>query len=657
MPHLPALDGLRGLAVLAVVVYHYRPSWLPAGFLGVDLFMVLSGFLITSLLLAEHARAGRVRLGAFWARRLRRLVPALLLLLVALAAYAAWIAGNAQRDELRGDGIAALGYFSNWRFIATGGTYVQAFGDPSPLKHAWSLAIEEQFYALWPLVFVGLVAAFRPAPAVMARVVLGLCVVGATASVIAMVVMYDPLRDPSRVYYGTDTRAHALLVGAALAALLRARPLMEPGALRTATKVAATIAVVPVALAARQLDFYESGLYRGGFLVFAVAVAVVVLGAPQGGRNPLRSLLEWRPLRALGAVSYGVYLWHWPVLVILDEGRTGLDGVPLLSLQLAVTAAATALSWFLVEVPVRSGRLRHRRGAGFFAGAVASVLVLVLAATVTTAPSSADSTGTRDTPPVAPPSDRPAPRVDLDPAAIDLAPEPAPMRVLLVGDSAAWSLGGGAISFPQPETYTSSFPPHVVLWNRAIFACELQPGNSRFEGRERAPSGTCTDWEEQWRSATESFDPDFVVLPPTLWDTYDHRVDDRWVEFGTAEHERHWFGTLERARAATTGQGARLVLLSSPLLDADGEPNTRREEGWRMNHLSALAAEFAAARRDDVAFVDLAAFVCPNPECPDLHDLRPDGVHYDPEGAIEVAAWLTGELEALPRAGTDPIPG
>jgi peptidoglycan/LPS O-acetylase OafA/YrhL len=656
MPHLPALDGLRGLAVLAVVVYHYRPSWLPAGFLGVDLFMVLSGFLITSLLLAEHARAGRVRLGAFWARRLRRLVPALLLLLVALAGYAAWFAGTAQRDELRGDGIAALGYFSNWRFIATGGTYVQAFGDPSPLKHAWSLAIEEQFYALWPLVFVGLVAAFRPSPAVMARVIIGLCVVGATASVVAMAVMYDPLRDPSRVYYGTDTRAHALLVGAALAALLRARPLMEPGAARTASKVAATIAVVPIALAVRQLDFYESGLYRGGFLVFAALVAVVVLGAPQAGRNPLRSLFEWRPLRALGAVSYGVYLWHWPVLVILDEERVGLDGVPLLTVQLAVTAAATALSWFLVEVPVRNGLLRHRRGAGVFAGAVASVLVLVLATTVTTAPSSADSTGSRDAPPVAPPT-TPAPRADLDPAAVTVAPGPAPMRVLLVGDSVAWSIGGGAIVFPQPETYSSSFPAHVALWNRGIFACELLPGNSRIEGRERAPSGTCTDWEQEWRSATESFDPDYVLLPPTLWDTYDHRIDDRWVEFGTAEHEAHWFDALERARAVTTGHGARLVLLSSPLLDVDSEPNTKRSEGWRMHHLSALAERFAAANPDDVAFVDLAAFVCPDPECPDLQRLRPDGLHYGPEGAIEVATWLTGELEAIPRAGADPNPG
>jgi hypothetical protein len=139
------------------------------------------------------------------------------------------------------------------------------------------------------------------------------------------------------------------------------------------------------------------------------------------------------------------------------------------------------------------------------------------------------------------------------------------------------------------------------------------------------------------------------VLPPTLWDTYDHRVDDRWVEFGTDEHETQWFRVLEQARAAVTGGGARLVLLSSPLLDYPREPNTRREEAWRMHHLSALASEFASAHPADVSFVDLAAHVCPDPECPDLQELRPDGLHYDPEGAIEVAAWLTGELEAIGR--------
>ena len=207
MQHQPALDGLRGAAVAGVLLFH--AGHLRGGYLGVDAFFVLSGFLITSLLLAEGARTGTVALGAFWARRARRLLPALLAVLAFVAVYSLVVASAAERTTIRGDGLATLGYFANWRAIFSGTDYWALFGSPSPLEHTWSLAIEEQFYLVWPLLLVAITAAPRR--------VLALAGGLAIASFVWMQVLYDPA-SPSRVYFGTDTRLASILIGAALAA-------------------------------------------------------------------------------------------------------------------------------------------------------------------------------------------------------------------------------------------------------------------------------------------------------------------------------------------------------------------------------------------------------------------------------------------------------
>ena len=212
LPHIRALDGLRGLAVVAVVIFH--AGHLRGGYLGVDLFFVLSGFLITSLLLREHTTTGRIGLIGFWARRARRLLPALAVMLLGVALFAATIATPREIETLRGDVWATIGYVANWRAITSGHDYWALFRSPSPLEHTWSLAIEEQFYLLWPLVIVGLAAFGRNT---LSRRVIGLSLFGATGSWLIMQLTYDTA-NTARAYYGTDARAGALLIGAAIGA-------------------------------------------------------------------------------------------------------------------------------------------------------------------------------------------------------------------------------------------------------------------------------------------------------------------------------------------------------------------------------------------------------------------------------------------------------
>src|SRR3954471_15007810 len=212
--YVPGLDGLRGIAVIAVLLFHGGVTWARGGFLGVDMFFVLSGFLITSLLLDERWKTGTVKLSRFWARRARRLLPALLALLAAMAAYATWVPMDSPLPSLRRDVLATLAYVSNWHFILDGGSYFARNAPPSPLRHTWSLAIEEQFYLLWPLIFIA-VARGRARLAKLGTFI----GVGIAASIAAMLLLYHPGTDASRVYYGTDTRVHVILIGCGLAVL------------------------------------------------------------------------------------------------------------------------------------------------------------------------------------------------------------------------------------------------------------------------------------------------------------------------------------------------------------------------------------------------------------------------------------------------------
>jgi peptidoglycan/LPS O-acetylase OafA/YrhL len=367
-PRIGALDGLRAVAVTAVLLYHLSPRALPSGFLGVDVFMVVSGFIVTGLLMRERERVGGVRVSAFWGRRFRRLVPAVMVLVVVVTVWVHVTGPSTLVPWVRSQGLAALFYVTNWRLIATGVTYGGALGASSPLVHLWSLAVEEQFYLCWPLVLVGVLALSRGRRAP----VVAVTAIAAVGSAAWMRYLYDSGANVTRIYYGTDTRAQAFLFGA-LAALvaphLRARD-------RKVVSALGGIALVGV-LAAMFTNSPDV-LYRGGFGLVALGIALTAVATTLPG--PVMFALDRPPLRGLGRVSYGVYLWHWPAITLLTPARVGIDGVGLLVVRLGVTAAGTAASWILVERPLARARPRRVAFSGSVAVAAAAVALLVLPA-------------------------------------------------------------------------------------------------------------------------------------------------------------------------------------------------------------------------------------------------------------------------------------
>ncbi|MDQ6852422.1 MAG: acyltransferase family protein [Actinomycetota bacterium] len=361
-----------------MLLYHGDVDWARGGFLGVDAFFVLSGCLITTLLLLEWRSTGGIKLGAFWARRARRLLPALFLVLGAVAVYAATWAPRDTLDSLRGDALSALGYAANWWFIASGQSYFAQFALPSPLRHLWSLAIEEQFYVVWPLIFVGLLHGSRGSR----RALVTATLILALGSFILTLVLYEPGSDPSRVYYGTDTRACSILIGALLALLLAGRKVPDARSVRLALHGAGIVAALALlVLWARTPDDAE-WLYRGGLPGAAVLVAIVLASVSGRDPGPLGRLLAVWPFRWIGLISYGLYLWHWPVYVALNEQSVGTSGATLLAVRLAFTFALATASFYLVEQPIRRGAWRGWRirvTAPVVTGSIAVALLLVTA--------------------------------------------------------------------------------------------------------------------------------------------------------------------------------------------------------------------------------------------------------------------------------------
>jgi peptidoglycan/LPS O-acetylase OafA/YrhL len=358
--YMPGLDGLRAIAVLAVIAFHLGFGWAPGGLLGVGIFFTLSGYLITDILLAQLSARGHIKLGRFWLARARRLLPALFLM---LAVVVAWVTvfGPAQPQQFRDAVVANAVYVGNWQLIFGDVSYFARFAPPGPLNHLWSLAIEEQFYIFWPFILLIGVKLVREKPlpsGVRPRLAIATLVL-ALVSAILMAVLYRPSLDPSRVYYGTDTRASELLFGAALAMVWPSRRLTRGISLgaRNLLDGLGAVGLLAIAVMIWQTSQYSSFLYRGGFVLLSIATVLVVaaLAHPACRLGPI---LGWRPLRWIGVRSYGIYLWHFPIIVLTTPGGVA-DGREYLreALQLAAIVVVSALSWRYVEEPIRQGAL------------------------------------------------------------------------------------------------------------------------------------------------------------------------------------------------------------------------------------------------------------------------------------------------------------
>ena len=323
--------------------------------LGVGVFFTLSGYLITDLLLGQHEATGRLRLADFWRRRARRLLPALSVLLVVIAAWVTLL-DRPELSALRGVDLAAVGSVTNWWLIAQHSSYFAQFGPPSPLGHLWSLAVEDQFYLVWPwLLWLGLRWA-RGRPGARMRLAAATLLL-ASLSAIEMVMLYRPGYDPTRIYDGSDTRAFALLIGAALAFVWPSRHLrggITSGARRILDGAGVTGLAVIVVLVCCTND-YSAFLYRGGMVLLSVATALVV-GTAASPASRIGRALGWSPLRWLGVRSYGIYLWHYPIIVLTTPAG-GRDTVARGALQVAASIGVAELSWRYIEEPIRQGAI------------------------------------------------------------------------------------------------------------------------------------------------------------------------------------------------------------------------------------------------------------------------------------------------------------
>ncbi|HSL45322.1 MAG TPA: acyltransferase family protein [Anaerolineales bacterium] len=355
LSYIAGLDGIRAVAVMAVLFYHAEYSWALGGFLGVETFFVLSGFLITSLLLSEWQSTGGIDLKYFWLRRARRLLPAVWLLLLVLPALAIFFARDAL-PRLKEDIPAALFYITNWVYIVREVPYFEAFGRPPLLQQLWSLAVEEQFYLLWPLLLVFLLRASKNNR---------YALLAATCALIAlssiwMAILCSPEADPLRVYYGTDTRAAGFLVGALLAMLWSpGRDLGTAG--RRTVELLGWVGMLALMFFYNQFNEFQAFLYRGGILLTALASALLIVGAASPGTT-LGKVLEIPILRWIGSRSYSIYLWHWPVFMLTRPGfDLDLPALPVRIVQVALTFALAELSYRWVETPVR----QHGFGASF----------------------------------------------------------------------------------------------------------------------------------------------------------------------------------------------------------------------------------------------------------------------------------------------------
>ena len=479
--YAPAIDGLRAVAMSAVFAFHLWPDTVPGGWLGVSLFFTLSGFLITSMLLRGRAAVGSVDLRSFWVQRYRRLLPASAVTLAGVVLFGFTVATGQQLVDLPGDIMAALAQLANWRFVFNDSSYVDLFAAPSPVQHFWSLAIEEQLYIVLPLVVFVLVRR-----TVSLRVIGAVLALGAIGSTLLTVALFENGASLDRLYYGTDTRAGELLVGAVLAVVLHGRPVrFGPTGQRLLDGVGFGALGLSI-WAWATVSLTDAVVYRGGLMLSAIVSVVLILVA-LSGRGLVAGLLTWGVLPAYGRITYGVYLFHWPVLLWLTEERTGLGQWPLLALRLAMTFGLAIVSYRIVEMPIRRRHLVPTTLG--LAAVLLPVAALIAGGSILLREREVETVlaglgeGVAAAPAVGEKGD-------------------GTLDVVVVGDAAGMELGADLLALAAADDLS------VTL--AEPFACAAIV--------ETATSTICGNWVEEWSGLVARLDPDVVLFHVSEWD-------------------------------------------------------------------------------------------------------------------------------------------
>ena len=654
---MPGLDGLRGLAVAAVVLYHAGFDWMVGGFLGVSTFFTLSGFLITGLLMKELDSTGRISLRGFWSRRFRRLLPATLVTLAVVTIVFGFIIGTAdQRAALRGDVLSSLFDVANWHFIFSGTSYGALFSAPSPVLHFWSLAIEEQFYLVFPLLLLALWQLAGRDRRFLAATLAALAIASAMLPTVMGM-------STDRAYFGTDARAAELLLGAVLAMIVFSGGVHER--LQSNRGLQRWIILAAVVMAAVQVYWWwtlpqpTAWLYRGGFALYALMTCVIIVAAtlPRGG---FKSALSWAPLRWLGTRSFAVYLLHWPVYLavrqLVPDWNRGIQT----AIVIAVSLAIAELSFRLLERPIRQGRWPSTARARVVAlTGVAVVAVLALlpfrvdeSAKTTDFTSALDSFNSQGAgaapdsagPDTTLPDSAPQPLAATPPEAGATTPEaptstataptpPNQARISTYGDSTGllMALGLG----PYQEAYPS---PLAMAGGEVQLGC----GVSRFERRmvewDEPIEERCKTWPTLWPQSVANQQPDIAMLVTGAWEVPDVVVPgtNTWSALGDPAVDAFVRSEIATAVDLLASQGSMVLLVLyppyAPWAD-DGKPEavSRQADPARMAVLHQILRDIAAERPGTTRVYDFGASLGPAA----LADpaIRPDGLHI-PEEAM-----------------------
>ena len=636
-----ALDGVRFVAVAAVLTFHFRVPGAHAGFLGVDLFFVLSGFLITWILL-KQVESGRVRLVDFWTRRVRRLAPAIVLVLAAMIAWGALEASMTSRDALRADITATLGYVANWHFIASS-NYFQATGDESPLLHMWTLAVEEQFYVVWPVALF-LIALLVPHRARL-TVVAAVAVSGVLVSAWRLHTLWVSSETPDRAYMGTDLRMFGPMVGALVAvALMRAPRLAASRWPNTALMVAGSAVLVWAAFTLGSAHGPSETYPRGGALLFALGSAAVIW-ALSTRASRVSAMLALAPIAYLGRISYGIYIWHWPLIVWAEKGWIDVSGVSTVPRIIVLTTAIVAiasLSYHAVEKPIRYGTIGthlNKKRIGLLLPALLAALIAINISVVVPHAGAEITVRTRAGANVA--------RVTK--------------TVILVGDSVPQALADEFADAASERGY--------VVLRATAGGCPATGISKAYSSGEKFKHDTCAKVIGEQDSRIKKYRPALVIW----WSRYE--VGPRLgphgkvLPLGSRAYRRAQQASFEERARVLTQHGARLVTVRieppGPAL-ADRNPSERDFlPGQTLLHrpdvVNAWNAFLARHKGPKVFSISIDHLVCHDAKSPCDDSLpngetaRPDGVHYSDKAGRRIASHVLGaalRIARLERART-----
>jgi peptidoglycan/LPS O-acetylase OafA/YrhL len=636
---ISALDGLRAVALLIIMGYHFGVGWLQGGFFSLDIFYVLSGYLITGLLVSEYRKRGAIKLSAFWLRRARRLLPALLIVLVVVTLMIRFAEPQGLYPDFRMSALSALFYFSNWFQIAAASNYFLATGAVSPLTHTWSLAVEEQFYLVWPLVVLAVMHLSRTFARGL-RALLVLSVAGAVASAVEMAVLYSPAaNNTTRLYFGTDTHAQSILVGAVLACAMtiiqmrRGNQGMAPVAHAAVARWSLVLLGLAGFAGTLTLTYTLVGTssfdYRGGFMLSALSAAAIITAAVCVPRGPIAWTLSLSPLVWLGTISYGAYLWHYPVFIYLDSQRTGASGLSLLVIRFVSTFTLAALSYYLVERPVMYGTFwRSLKAAVPAVALMVATVAVVVAGTVAAASPVITTVGQSDL------------RI----------PTGHGLRVFVVGDSLSLTVSLGILPYAHRYGIDLSGAPHT--------GCGIATALPLVDhGVIGDPFPNCPMWPTWWEDDVREYHPQVVGLVIGWWETPDRMYRGRWQHLGDPAFDAYETMQLEKAVAILSSGGARVALFTSPYFDSGEQPNGQswdQDSPARVDRLNQIIRSVAHRDPTVVTVIALGKFLDPSGRFTWTIDgqvvRQPDGIHTTPAAGTYLAPKILPQLAAIGAA-------